>query len=243
MNAMPAPRPKSIPTMVSCPAVRRRVFPIAALLTVMLSSGGPAIAQSTNSQFAGFLAEASQRFGLPAAWIEAVIAAESAGDSHAVSPKGAMGLMQLMPGTWAMMRDRLGLGNDPFEPRANILAGTAFLREMHDRYGSPGFLAAYNAGPGRYENHLATGRPLPAETRAYLALLAPRLGGEPANGTVTLPPDRPWTAAPLFISRTTGANSVPPASRRTTESSADISAIIPRPDGLFVALSMAGGRR
>src|SRR3546814_5730962 len=74
---------------------------------------------------------------------------ESRGDVRAVSPKGAMGLMQLMPDTWASLRVRLGLGANPYDPRDNILAGAAYLREMHDRYGSPGFLAAYNAGPGR----------------------------------------------------------------------------------------------
>ncbi len=58
-------------------------------------------------------------------------------------------------------------------PRDNILAGTAYLREMFDRYGNvAAMLAAYNAGPGRYDEHRATGRPLPAETRAYIAALA-----------------------------------------------------------------------
>jgi soluble lytic murein transglycosylase-like protein len=76
-----------------------------------------------------------------------------------------MGLMQIMPETWATLRLRYGLGADPFDPHDNILAGAAYLRELHDRYGSPGFLAAYNAGPARYEDHLATGQPLPAETR------------------------------------------------------------------------------
>src|SRR3546814_11665342 len=101
---------------------------------------------------------------------------ESAGRVLTISSAGAMGLMQVMPGTWAELRTRYGLGGDPYDARDNILAGTAYLREMHDRYGSPGFLAAYNAGPRRYEQHLA-GRPLPAETRAYLAALAPLVGG------------------------------------------------------------------
>jgi len=83
-----------------------------------------------------------------------------------------MGLMQLMPGTWATMRRRHGLGPDPHDPRDNILAGAAYLREMHDLFGYPGLFAAYNAGPGRYAEHLRTGRPLPAETRAYIAQLA-----------------------------------------------------------------------
>ncbi|NWN23181.1 lytic transglycosylase domain-containing protein, partial [Escherichia coli] len=76
----------------------------------------------------------------------------------------------------------------------------AYLREMHDRYGSPGFLAAYNAGPGRYEEYLA-GRPLPAETRAYVATLAPVVGGGELVGPVTVAAADPlaWTRAPLFV--------------------------------------------
>ncbi len=104
--------------------------------------------------------EAALRFGLPVHWIRAVLAVESAGDRWARSPQGAMGLMQIMPDTWTELRSRYGLGADPFEPRDNILAGAAYLREMHDRFGSPGFLAAYNAGPERYEDHLRTGRAL-----------------------------------------------------------------------------------
>jgi hypothetical protein len=106
--------------------------------------------------------------------------AESAGDRHAVSHRGAMGLMQVMPATWAGLRAQHGLGADPFAPQDNILAGTAYLREMLDRFGSvPLMLAAYNAGPRRVEAHLATSQPLPAEARAYVAALAPLLTGEP----------------------------------------------------------------
>jgi soluble lytic murein transglycosylase-like protein len=119
--------------------------------------------------------EAAQRFGLPEHWIYAVIRFESAGRTRAVSAAGAMGLMQLMPGTWARQRARFALGSDPFDPRDNILAGTSYLREMFDRYGREGFLAAYNAGPGRYEQWLSAGRPLPRETRDYVARIAPLL--------------------------------------------------------------------
>ncbi len=129
------------------------------------------------------IAEAAQRFDLPEAWIRAVMRAESTGNSQAVSPKGAMGLMQIMPGTWAELRARHGLGYDPFDPRDNILAGAAYLREPHDRVGSPGFLAACNAGPGRYGEHLMTERPLPPETRRYVAALAPLIGGACVAGT------------------------------------------------------------
>ena len=84
------------------------------------------------------------------------------------SRAGAMGLMQLMPGTWKLMRERLGLGPDPHDPRDNILAGTYYLRLMHDRFGYPGLFAAYNAGPGRYAAYLAGRSRLPGETAAYL---------------------------------------------------------------------------
>ncbi|WP_164125555.1 transglycosylase SLT domain-containing protein, partial [Stenotrophomonas maltophilia] len=87
--------------------------------------------------------EAAARFGLPAPWIAAVLRAESAGDPRAVSSAGAMGLMQLMPATWSTLHIRLGLGDDPFDPRDNILAGAAYLRDLYVRYGRTGFLAAY----------------------------------------------------------------------------------------------------
>ena len=102
---------------------------------------------------------------------------ESFGDARAVSPKGAIGLMQVMPRTYAELRVRHHLGADPCDPRDNILAGAAYLREMLDRYGSPGFLAAYNAGPARYDEHLINGRPLPRETQVYIAKLSPMIGG------------------------------------------------------------------
>jgi soluble lytic murein transglycosylase-like protein len=118
--------------------------------------------------------EASARFGLPVAWIERVMRAESGGRTTLngrpiVSHAGAMGLMQLMPGTWAEMRARLGLGKDPHAPRDNILAGTFYLHLMYDRFGYPGLFAAYNAGPARYAASLQGRGRLPAETRAYLA--------------------------------------------------------------------------
>lgn len=128
--------------------------------------------------------EASRRFGVPLAWIERVIRAESGGRTTAggrpiVSPAGAVGLMQLMPATWAEMRAAYGLGGDPFAPRDNILAGTAYLAAMYRRFGYPGLFAAYNAGPARYEAWLAGRGALPAETRIYLA----RLTGDEALPT------------------------------------------------------------
>ena len=125
---------------------------------------------------ANAITEASWRFGLPERWIRAVIQAESAYDLTATSPVGAMGLMQVMPATYRELRARYGLGDDPYHPRDNILAGSAYLRKLYDRFGALGFLAAYNAGPGRYEEHLRTGRRLPLETRIYVARIAARLG-------------------------------------------------------------------
>ena len=129
-----------------------------------------------------FITEASQRFGIPEAWIRSVMQAESAWLTSLegrpmTSRAGAMGLMQVMPETYAEMRGRFGLGADPYDPHDNILAGTGFLREMYDRYGYPGLFAAYNAGPQRYENHMRRGTPLPAETLTYLAAIDPLIAG------------------------------------------------------------------
>jgi soluble lytic murein transglycosylase-like protein len=113
-----------------------------------------------------------------------------------------MGLMQLMPGTWVELSVRYGLGLDPFDASDNILAGTAYLKEMHDRFGSAGFLAAYHAGPARYEQHLATGQPLPPETIAYIAAVTPLLGdGQGEHAAVDGRRALPWREAPLFVER------------------------------------------
>lgn len=202
---------------------------------------------SRTDPYAAHIAEAAQRFGIPAAWIRAVMRVESANDVRAISPKGAMGLMQIMPATWADLRARHRLGGDPYDPRDNILAGAAYLRELHDRYGSPGFLAAYNAGPGRYEEHLA-GRPLPAETRTYVATLAPLIGGGEITGPVAVAVADPlsWTRAPLFITQAERTSPAEPAQSNDTPVATpvrDVSAIAPQSGGLFVARAETGGPR
>ena len=153
--------------------------------------------------FAPFIAEAALRFGIPERWIRVVLHAESHGDVRAISSRGAAGLMQLMPATWNEMRARYALGPDPYAPRDNIMAGAAYLRMMHDQFGAPGFLAAYNAGPARYREHLSSGRPLPTETRLYLARLAPLIGfGAPSGQhTMSTPHPRPWPLASIFVTR------------------------------------------
>jgi len=155
----------------------------------LLPAAGPAsavaepagIVEQRIDRWQPLIAEAAAGFAIPAPWIRVVMKAESGGRARLAgrpitSRAGAMGLMQVMPGTYAEMRLQHGLGPDPHDPRDNILAGTAYLREMYDRFGFPGLFAAYNAGPGRYQEHLDHGRPLPAETRDYLAALdLPRL--------------------------------------------------------------------
>ena len=213
------------------------VLILAGALSVCAGSG-VAVAQSAPVErpaaahpYATHVAEASQRFGIPEHWIRAVLRAESAGDVRAISSAGAMGLMQVMPDTWAGLRVRYGLGRDPYDPRDNILAGTAYLREMFDRYGNvAAMLAAYNAGPGRYDEYLATGRTLPAETRAYVAALAPILGGaaatEPPSSAPPPPPD--WCEAPMFVTRSTDART---ASELPAEAqSGDLFAAVSEPD-------------
>ena len=123
-----------------------------------------------------FIDEASDRFGVPDAWIRAVIAAESGGRTTVngepiTSPAGAIGPMQVMPRTYDELQLRYGLGSDPADPEQNILAGTAYLKELYERFGPTGMFAAYNAGPDRYQAYLDGNLPLPEETRAYLAAL------------------------------------------------------------------------
>ncbi len=211
--------------------------------SVALAQNASAARLRSNHTIADYIAEAARRFGVPIAWIRAVMDAESAGEARAVSRKGAMGLMQIMPDTWSALRTRYGLGRDPFDPRDNILAGAAYLREMHDRYGSPGFLAAYNAGPQRYDEYLAGVRALPAETRAYVALLAPLVGGEPLERVTAIAPNSlAWTRSPLFVVRANGnANAAPSQDQRVSGNNATASrtheaiSLSPRSSGLFVA--------
>ena len=175
-----------------------------------------AASASESDQFAAHpydphVAEASRRFGIPELWIWAVMRAESRGNSRAVSPAGAMGLMQIMPGTWAMLTERHRLGSDPFDVRANILGGTAYLRAMWDRYGDVSLmLAAYNAGPARADDYANGRRRLPAETVSYVAQITPSLGIASTVATAAIPASAPqsWRQAALFAARDYGGAEV-----------------------------------
>jgi hypothetical protein len=134
-----------------------------------------------------YISAASQRFDVPGSWIRNVMRVESGGneymDGHlTVSAAGAMGLMQLEPETYREMAAQFGLGSDPFNPYDNIMAGTAYIHQMYVIYGSPGFLAAYNAGPGRLNEYVNDHVPLPQETQTYLAMIAPRIQGDYPGG-------------------------------------------------------------
>ncbi|HEY1411438.1 MAG TPA: lytic transglycosylase domain-containing protein, partial [Rhodopila sp.] len=134
-----------------------------------------------------YIREAAARFRVPGHWVRAVMHQESGGEQQATSPVGAMGLMQVMPATYEGLRVRYQLGDDPYDPHNSILAGTAYIREMYDRFGSPGFLAAYNAGPDRVDSYLAGQGPLPDETVNYLAAITPNLGSEvPRSGAFAM---------------------------------------------------------
>ncbi|MGI3778690.1 MAG: transglycosylase SLT domain-containing protein, partial [Janthinobacterium lividum] len=134
-----------------------------------------------------YIRESSRRFRVPEQWVRAVMHQESGGHAFLggapiTSSAGAMGLMQVMPATYDELRVQNGLGDDPFDPHNSILAGTAYIRQMYDRYGSPGFLAAYNAGPQRMDNYLAGSGSLPNETVNYVASISPHLGGAMPGG-------------------------------------------------------------
>jgi Transglycosylase SLT domain len=200
--------------MLRWPRILARLGFAASLLAACPATAQTASIQQSSVavQIAEHVRDASIRFGIPEQWIWAVMRIESAGRINATSHAGAMGLMQVMPGTWANLTARHGLGDNAYDPRANIMAGAAYLRDMHDRYGSPGFLAAYNAGPGRYEQYLRGARGLPTETQNYVAKLAPMIGSGGINpltnstdaDTPPLQFPRPsWTQASLFASRST----------------------------------------
>lgn len=166
----------------------------------LLAATCPVTAQPAASPAANACAihvpEAANRSGLPADVVLRVMMAESGGNSRILSPKGAMGCMQIMPTTWTYLTARYRLGPDPFNARMNMIGGAMYLAELTSRYGSTGAIAAYNAGPGRYERYVSGAAPLPAETIAYAA----RIGATVARGPAPIVRSR-WQEAGLFLAR------------------------------------------
>jgi soluble lytic murein transglycosylase-like protein len=177
-------------------AALRCLLALSAVLSATAAAADPL------DRWAPDIGRASSRFAIPADWIRRVMRLESGGRARVdgapvVSPAGAMGLMQLMPGTWRDMRALLGLGADPFDPHDNILAGAAYLRLLYDRFGYPGLFAAYHAGPSRYGAYLSTGRKLPRETRAYVAAAAHPIGAQVGNAPAVR--SSKGASPPLFV--------------------------------------------
>lgn len=178
LPARPEPPPAAVGKLLATGAVRMAQAVAGGLdnYRAAMCNLPPRQAEPRDPVPTALIREASSRFDLPELWIRAVMQVESNGEADATSPKGAMGLMQVMPQTYAYLSDRYGLGDDPYAPRDNIFAGSAYLRELYDRYGAAGFLAAYNAGPGRYEDSFCRGCSLPEQTRRYVAAVRLAVG-------------------------------------------------------------------
>jgi soluble lytic murein transglycosylase-like protein len=168
-------------------------------LSDVIASGDPV------ERWRDLIEAAGTRFGVPTNWIRNVMRVESGGRTELggqpiTSSAGAMGLMQVMPETYEALRRRYSLGNDPYDPRDNVMAGAAYLREMYDLFGYPNLFAAYNAGPGRLRDHLLSGRSLPEETLGYVVAL------DRSSPTDTRMPDVPSGMSLFFALRTQPAS-------------------------------------
>ncbi len=219
---------------------RRGAAPLAAAALLLALAGCGPTGRAPTTRYGGYappgppgdpwgpyVKEAATRFHVPERWIREVMRQESGGREYlngapVTSDAGAMGLMQVMPATYGVLRDRYGLESDAYDPHNNILAGTAYIKEMYERYGAPGFLAAYNAGPARLDDYLAGTGSLPNETVNYLASIAPRLGDElPMTGPLAVFAEPEGGAPPVrFASVNTP---VPPPTTQTLR----------RPEGCF----------
>ena len=220
-------------------------------LPASAAPAGPADHAVAGYPYAEHVTVASERFGIPKTWIWEIMRVESRGNPSAVSPAGAMGLMQIMPRTWAMLTARYALGKNPFDIAANINAGAAYLREMLDRYGDlASALAAYNAGPGRVDDWHKRGRPLPPETIAYVARIAPRGNavGDTSSATVQVPAVQSWRNAAVFAVRTYAQSPSVNATERdpsslgsksgiSASSTPSVASSPSRGNGLFVSIS------
>jgi soluble lytic murein transglycosylase-like protein len=133
----------------------------------------PQIGRGGDDSIGLMMQAAAQRFGIPPGMLGAIMQAESGGDPRAVSPKGAQGLMQLMPGT----AQEMGV-SDPFNPEQNLMGGAGYFRQMLDKFGGDPrlALAAYNAGPGAVQKY--GGIPPYRETQEYVERVMSQAGGD-----------------------------------------------------------------
>lgn len=178
----------------------RIVLVIAALAPASISAAPTGAMPRGASACAHHAPEAARRSGLAVDIILGVMHAESRGRPRAISPKGAMGCMQIMPPTWTHLSRRYGLGRDPWNARMNMIGGALYLAELVRQFGFPGAYSAYNAGPGRYQRHVRDGIPLPAETVAYAAALTGKAREHGSSyAQAERPPTRRWQEAGLFM--------------------------------------------
>lgn len=124
------------------------------------------------NDYLAFLDQKADQYRIPREYARAVMQQESGGNPNAISPAGAIGLMQLMPGT---ARE---LGVDPRDPYQNMEGGLRYLAQNAEKYGLTGALAAYNGGPGRWEKAGGDISLMPAETQNYVKSIQGRLGGD-----------------------------------------------------------------
>jgi len=132
--------------------------------------GSPLPVLVEKTAFDPIIEDASTKHGVDARLVKALIQVESGFQSRARSPKGAMGLMQLMPAT----ARQYSVGRNPYDPARNIQAGTKFLRTLLDKFELPLALAAYNAGEAAVRRF--GGIPPYAETQAYVTKILALVG-------------------------------------------------------------------
>ncbi len=135
-----------------------------------------------------YINQSSQRFNVPDQWIRAIILQETRGYQYfnkrpVTSPHGAKGLMQIKSATYKDLAKRYNLGSDVYDPHDNIMAGTGYIHTLYNKYGAPGFVAAYHGGPGTLDAYLKRKTPLPKTTKNYLISVTPNLGNSvPMSG-------------------------------------------------------------
>jgi hypothetical protein len=170
----------------------------------------------------------AQSYGVDPALVRAVMRHESGFNPHAVSPKGAQGLMQLMPGTASLM----GVTN-PFDPEQNIAGGVGYLRHCLDRFGHsvPLAVAAYNAGPARVAK--SQGVPAIPETQAFVKNV---MGAYVGGSTAAVPPAKPLQQpkARMVTSPTPAGKVLPTARTPALQAGPDQAAGRPRPKVIIV---------